>query len=64
MGSEKLNVNYSHCFAKDKLYLFWSQRWDIEQEITRRLLGLDYRPPHLNDMLRLTYSVQDKAYIV
>jgi hypothetical protein len=64
LGSEKINVNYSHCFAKDKLYLFWSQRWDIEEEIRRKLLGLPYHPPHVNDMLRLSYNSQERTYIV
>jgi hypothetical protein len=28
--SELIYVNFSHCFAKDKLYLFWPQEWDIQ----------------------------------
>lgn len=22
-------VNYSHCFVKNKLYLYWPQKWSI-----------------------------------
>jgi hypothetical protein len=62
--SELIYVNYSHCFAKDKLYLFWPQEWDIEEELKRKLLGLEYHPPHINYMLRLSYSSQEKLYIV
>lgn len=27
-------------------------------------MGLDYNPPHVNDMLRLSYNSQERAYIV
>lgn len=62
--SEFIYVNYSYCFAKDKLYLFWPQKWDVEEELRHRLLGLDYCPPHDNSMLRLTYNSQERIYIV
>ena len=28
LGNETIRLNYSHCFLREKLYLFWPQEWD------------------------------------
>ena len=61
---QTLKVNFSHCFLKDKLYLFWPQEWDIRQEVRRKLLGLDYHPPHISFMIRVQYNLQEKCYVM
>lgn len=59
-----VRINYSHCMVRDKLYLFWPQEWDIREEIRRKMLGMDYHPPHKNLMLRLYYSSTEKNFLI
>ncbi len=37
--SEVIYLNFSSCFVRDKLYLFWPQEWDLQEQIRRQLLG-------------------------
>jgi hypothetical protein len=46
-------VNYSHCFVKNKLYLFWPQKWSIRDEIRHKLLGIKYKPDNVNLMVKV-----------
>lgn len=57
-----MKINYSYCFVKDKLYLFWPQEWDPKEYIRRKLVGLDYNPPHVNEMVQIQYNYQEKCY--
>lgn len=46
-------VNYSYCFFKRVLYLFWPQMWNVREEIRCKLLDVPYKPKNVHRMLRV-----------
>lgn len=40
LKKDTILLNYSYCLVKDKLYLYWPQKFSIKDEIRHKLLNL------------------------
>ncbi len=48
-------INYSTCFMGDSLFLIWPTKFNMEEAVACKLLGLEYRPKIVNKVFRLAW---------
>lgn len=46
---------------KNRLYLYWPQKWSVREEIRYKLLGLRYKAENVNVMVRVEFNHENQC---